>query len=45
MRRQAERREVVRFPLGSPEVLDLYQKRSGGVHYVEVDKAATPERF
>jgi hypothetical protein len=27
------------------EVLDLYQKRSGGVHFVEVDNAAAPERF
>jgi hypothetical protein len=28
-----------------PKVLDLYQKRSGGVHFVEVDNAAAPERF
>src|SRR5271154_5250837 len=29
----------------SLHVLALYQKRSGAQHYVEVDDAATPERF
>jgi hypothetical protein len=32
-------------PTAFPQVLDLYQKRSGGVHFVEVDNAAAPECF
>jgi hypothetical protein len=40
--------DLIQSPLvpdSARKVLDLYQKRSGGTHLVEVDNAGAPERF